>query len=339
MRPLDDPDAGPGGPLGLRETTAVWEAHAQADPLWAVLSDPVRAGRRWDLDTFLESGRTQVDQALGRLDALGGTLVDHALALDFGCGVGRLSQALGDRFERVLGLDVSPTMVAVARRLNRHGDRVTFRCNDSDRLEGVASGSVSLALSLITLQHVPPALARGYLAELLRVVQPGGAAIVQVPSHLDEAFLPSDRDDRPVDVEDRRAELVLEPPAGPLQGRGPGRRPGPGHQPRPPTVGPVRAPPPERRQPLVRRRGHRAADRPREGPIAREDGRRIIGGGRPARHSSGAGHLSPLGRRGPRGHLLVRRERPPPLVATPGTRFGPGDRDGRAGPPIRARLG
>ena len=160
MHPLDDPHAGHGGREGLRETTAVWEAHAQADPLWAVLSDPVRAGRRWDLDTFLESGRHQVDQALGRLDALGGTLVDHDWAVDFGSGVGRLSQALGDRFERVLGLDVSPTMVAVARRLNRHGDRVTFRCNDSDRLEGVASGSVSLALSFITLQHVPPALAR-----------------------------------------------------------------------------------------------------------------------------------------------------------------------------------
>ena len=247
MHPLDDPHAGHGGREGLRETTAVWEAHAQADPLWAVLSDPVRAGRRWDLDTFLESGRHQVDQALGRLDALGGTLVDHDWAVDFGSGVGRLSQALGDRFERVLGLDVSPTMVAVARRLNRHGDRVTFRCNDSDRLEGVASGSVSLALSFITLQHVPPALARGYLAELLRVVQPGGAAIVQVPSHLDEAFLPSDRD--------RPSRRRRGPPGragsrttgGPAQGRGPGQRPGPGHQPQPPTLGPVRVPPPEPR--------------------------------------------------------------------------------------------
>jgi hypothetical protein len=165
----------------------------------------------------LESGRYEVDRLLGRFADLGGTLVDHAMALDFGCGVGRLSQPLGGRFERVLGLDISPTMVAVATRLNRHGDRVTFRCNDSARLDGVDSGSVSFALSLITLQHVRPGLARGYLAELLRVVKPGGALVVQIPSHLDEGFLPSHRDDRPVDAADRQAELVLERPRGPLR--------------------------------------------------------------------------------------------------------------------------
>ena len=36
-------------------------------------------------------------------------------ALDFGCGVGRLSQALADYFDRVVGADVSPTMIGLAR--------------------------------------------------------------------------------------------------------------------------------------------------------------------------------------------------------------------------------
>jgi SAM-dependent methyltransferase len=217
MEPPRRDERGSDAPDDLRDVAEVWEAHAQADPLWAVASDPSRAGRQWDLDAFLESGRYEVDRLLRRFTDLGGTLVDRALALDFGCGVGRLSQPLGDRFERVLGLDVSPTMVAVARRLNRHGDRVTFRCNDSERLDGVASGSVSFALSLITLQHVRPVLARGYLSELLRVLKPGGALVVQIPSHLDEDFLPSDRDDRPVEAADRRAELALEQPVGPLR--------------------------------------------------------------------------------------------------------------------------
>lgn len=33
----------------------VWEDWAQADPLWAILSDPSRKGGRWDLEEFFAS--------------------------------------------------------------------------------------------------------------------------------------------------------------------------------------------------------------------------------------------------------------------------------------------
>ena len=105
----------------LQRVQEVWDAQAQSDPLWAVLSQPARLGRRWDLGGFLATGIKQVSKQLKRCEELGGTFPDRHLALDFGSGVGRLSQALADHFDRVLGLDISPTMVAVARRLNGHG--------------------------------------------------------------------------------------------------------------------------------------------------------------------------------------------------------------------------
>jgi len=191
----------------LRRVQDVWDAQAQADPLWAVLSDPERAGRRWDLDGFLATGVEHVTNALTRCEELGGTFPDRNLALDFGSGVGRLSQALAEHFDNVVGLDISPTMVAVAGRLNRHGPRVRYQLNESTRLAGIDTGSVTLVFSHITLQHVPSDVARAYLLEFLRVVEPGGVVIVQVPSHYAESYLSADRDDLPVAVEDQLASI------------------------------------------------------------------------------------------------------------------------------------
>ena len=191
----------------LQRVQEVWDAQAQSDPLWAVLSQPGQLGRRWDLDAFMATGTKHVAEQLQRCEEIGGTFPDRHLALDFGSGVGRLSQALGDHFDRVLGLDISPTMVAVARRLNGHGSRVLYRLNESNRLDGIDTGSVTLMYSHIPLQHVPSDLARSYLGEFLRVVKPGGIVIVQVPSHYADSYLPADRDDLPVAVEDQRVSI------------------------------------------------------------------------------------------------------------------------------------
>lgn len=200
----------------LRHVQEVWDAQAQADPLWAVLSEPDRLGRRWDLDAFMATGVEHVSAALRRCKELGGTLPDRDLALDFGSGVGRLSQALGDHFDQVLGLDISPTMISVASRLNRHGSRVSFRLNESNRLEGVDTDSITLVFSHITLQHVPSDLAKSYLGEFLRVVKPGGMIIAQLPSHYSTSYLPADRDDLPVAIEDRRVSIEFPSRPGPL---------------------------------------------------------------------------------------------------------------------------
>ncbi len=47
-------------------------------------------------------------------------------ALDFGCGVGRLTQALADYFNEVAGVDVSPTMVNKALEYNKKPTKFHF---------------------------------------------------------------------------------------------------------------------------------------------------------------------------------------------------------------------
>jgi SAM-dependent methyltransferase len=161
---------------------AFWDGHARHDPLWAILSDPARAGRRWDLRGFLETGRREISLLMYQLRALG-IQVDRRAALDFGCGVGRLSQPLAGWFDRVVGVDISPEMIRLARAINPHPDRVEYIHNPAADLAALRTGEFTFMYSNVVLQHIEPAIALGYLRELLRVVGPGGVLVFQLPSH------------------------------------------------------------------------------------------------------------------------------------------------------------
>ena len=101
-----------------------WDALAKDDPLFAVLTDPGKQGNKWALEEFFSTGVAEVEKDLARIRACAPGLTPRA-ALDFGCGAGRLTQALGRHFERVTGVDISGHMVELAREHNR-GGKVAF---------------------------------------------------------------------------------------------------------------------------------------------------------------------------------------------------------------------
>jgi SAM-dependent methyltransferase len=168
----------------VADYAADWEGNARNDAAYAVLSDPARRHEGWDAPTFLASGEDEVAVVWAELDHLGALPCGRRLAVDFGCGLGRLTVALAGRFEHALGIDVAPTMVARARQW--HGGRsdraVAFEVNDRPDLALLADRSVDLVYSNIVLQHVSTELQRAYLTEMVRVLAPGGVAVVQVPS-------------------------------------------------------------------------------------------------------------------------------------------------------------
>jgi ubiquinone/menaquinone biosynthesis C-methylase UbiE len=159
-----------------------WDLLGRADPLWAILFDPAKRGNRWRPEEFFATGRQEVARLLADLERLG-VRVRGGRALDFGCGAGRLTQALAEQFEQVDGVDIAPSMLALAERSNRHGRRCRYHLNASEDLALFGDATFDLACSLLVLQHVEPRYARGYLAELLRVLRPGGVLVVGLPSH------------------------------------------------------------------------------------------------------------------------------------------------------------
>lgn len=167
--------------MAFEEVRRDWTRLGEHDPLWAVYVTPGTRGGRWDVEEFFATGRTEVARSLEHLASLGlGTR--RTKALDFGAGVGRLSAALAEHFDHVVGVDVSPTMLDEARRLDRSEGKVEFVLNDAVDLSFVPDAEVDLVYSSLVLQHLPRELAYGYLREFLRVLRPDGAAVIQVVS-------------------------------------------------------------------------------------------------------------------------------------------------------------
>jgi len=156
-----------------------FEKLGNEDPLYGVLTLKRYRHNRGDPEEFFATGVRQIDGVIAHLASM-----DRAVggrALDFGCGVGRLTQALAVHFDAVVGVDISSTMLEKAREFNRHGDRVLYEHNVREDLGLFPDASFDLVYSDITLQHVPPASSRRYIREFFRVLRPGGLAVFQVP--------------------------------------------------------------------------------------------------------------------------------------------------------------
>lgn len=167
-----------------------WERFAQSDPLWAILTVPDKRGGRWDTAEFFRSGEIEISCVL-QAARDNGFEVRPGAALDFGCGVGRLTQALCSHFDRSYGVDIAPTMIAEASRYNRHRERCTYVHNERSDLQVFANNFFDFIYSNIVLQHMRPEYSHAYLREFLRVLAPGGLLVFQLPDRLRTRPLPA----------------------------------------------------------------------------------------------------------------------------------------------------
>ena len=120
--------------------------------------------------------RAEARLDLAMVDAFADTVTsgDQPRVLDAGCGAGRMSRYLADRGCLVEGVDLSPGMVAMARR--DHPDLVftvaslTDLPYPDDQFAGV--------LLWYSIIHTPPAGQARIFAEVSRVLRPGGQVLV-----------------------------------------------------------------------------------------------------------------------------------------------------------------
>ena len=120
----------------LKQLQRNWEGLAQADPLWAICTDPGKRNSQWTREEFFATGRKEIETVLGYAARVGLCIDKTSPALDFGCGVGRLTRALADHFPECCGVDISPTMISMAQEFNRDHAHCHFQLNDGVRLKG-----------------------------------------------------------------------------------------------------------------------------------------------------------------------------------------------------------
>jgi SAM-dependent methyltransferase len=162
--------------MNLNDLQSNWETFGRTIPMRSIMWRQ----QEWESGEFFASGKHDVDRSFAELASVGVT--PHGRALDFGCGIGRLSQALAERLDAVVGVDIAASMIELAAGYNRYPDRCSFALNTSGDLSQFDDASFDFVFSLIVLQHVGPDLAKTYVAEFVRLLRPGGSAYFQLPS-------------------------------------------------------------------------------------------------------------------------------------------------------------
>lgn len=171
--------------MELQDLRRNWDGLGSADPLWAILTYPDRHGNKWTTQEFFATGEDWIARYDAILTDLGIAPVAHRRALDFGCGAGRLTRALGSRYAQVDGVDIAASMIELARLHHHDHANLTFHVNERADLALFDADLFDFIVSIIVFQHMNPQLIAGYLDEFVRVLAPGGVAMFNVPSHLD----------------------------------------------------------------------------------------------------------------------------------------------------------
>lgn len=191
-----------------RETVEDWVRLGANEPWWGVLSAPEFLTENLtdqSKDRFYAQGVQEIDWVINLIrDFEPGFFPERAL--DFGCGLGRLSFAMSAFAGSVLGVDVSPGMLAEAehQRVLRGFTNVAF---DSSIPEDQRFDWVS---TYIVLQHILPRTGYLIIADMLDRVNTGGWTSLQLTFAHDRRDINSFLRDAAAMRYDGEAATVLE---------------------------------------------------------------------------------------------------------------------------------
>jgi ubiquinone/menaquinone biosynthesis C-methylase UbiE len=163
----------------LEELRRDWDELGSTDPLWAVLSHQGKRNNQWNTAEFFELGVKEIGAVIEYVRTQGFNLSTRR-ALDFGCGVGRLTQALADYFEEVYGVDIAATMLEAAGKFNRHGAQCKFVSNTTGDLSVFPDRHFDFIYSNLVLHHMDPRYAKRYIEEFARVLATDGVLVFQI---------------------------------------------------------------------------------------------------------------------------------------------------------------
>jgi SAM-dependent methyltransferase len=170
-----------------RDTNLDWLKIGVSEPWWGVLATEkfLKANLTPKaLEEFYQQGVEEIQDVVAQL-VRQFDVFKPSVGVDFGCGPGRLALAMGSYCERVIGLDISPAMLAEAERqkIARGVANVHFQ---TELLEGQRADWIN---SYIVFQHIAPRVGMPILEGLLQRLNPGGFISVQLTYFHDSRHL------------------------------------------------------------------------------------------------------------------------------------------------------
>lgn len=163
-------------------TDDAWEEWGRREPYFGVFTNPKYRRNAMSDEArreFFESGRLYADHVMNMIRLHVDADFRPQSILDFGCAVGRVLIPFARIAKEVVGLDVSTSMLAEARRNCDEQGAPNVKLLVSDDSLSRLEGTFDLIHSVITFQHIPPERGKIIFRELLTHLNAGGVAAVQ----------------------------------------------------------------------------------------------------------------------------------------------------------------
>jgi ubiquinone/menaquinone biosynthesis C-methylase UbiE len=150
-----------------------WNERAVEDAKWFI--NTVSQGQ--SDEEFFESGRQELNRwwLPDFQETLQGRELRKLNVLELGCGIGRMTCHLAERFGEVWAADVSSEMIARAKERFAHLRNVNWVEIDGVSLAGIPDNYFDLAFSIYVFQHVPSKqVISAAMTNAYRKIKPGG---------------------------------------------------------------------------------------------------------------------------------------------------------------------
>lgn len=170
----------------LAHIQSSWEHLGATEPHWSVLTAEQYKQKNIDQneDAFYQTGIANVDSLRQTLTRNGIDPASLRTCLEYGCGLGRVTRWLAERFDTVHGYDISRAhLEAAGRYLTGKGIGNVVLHHVKDLTDVECMERVDLVYSVIVLQHNPPPVIAMIVRSLLAALNPGGVAFFQVPTY------------------------------------------------------------------------------------------------------------------------------------------------------------
>lgn len=145
----------------------LWEELAKKSSKYHINTD---FGREITDDQFKQSGQEDYKKLISD----DGLIWTRDSILDFGCGIGRITEFMAKDFKNVIGMDISLTMLAQGRKRLKAYNNVKFLETDGVNIP-LSEDSIDFVFSYLVFQHIKDRnMVEGAFREILRVLKSGG---------------------------------------------------------------------------------------------------------------------------------------------------------------------
>ena len=155
-----------------------WELRAKKNPFYFIRTEKNqsdeefwRSGYR-DRDSILEhkSIKEKLDEKF-----------DEFKVLEIGCGIGRILIPMSEKFQEVIGIDISQEMVNIGKQKTKSIPNCKILLNNGIDLSSLSSDYFDFCYSFIVFQHIPEKkIVKNYIKEVARVLKPNSYFRFQV---------------------------------------------------------------------------------------------------------------------------------------------------------------